>query len=131
MTTLELFRALIIAMPVGVVSDAIVDQFLETASCRLCADAYGTKFQEASVWLAAHMLATSPGLAIPGITPALTGGSVTSLKTGDESIGFAAPSIPAGATSNDAWLATTSYGQNFMWLRDTRPASTPTVIGVC
>ena len=123
MTSLELFRALILAMPVAVVPDATVDQFLATASCTLCADAWGAKFAEGSVWMAAHMLSDAGVLnpAAPG-----SGGVVTSLKTGDESIGFSSPTAPSGGSGSDAWLSSTKYGQRVMYVRDTREFSGPT-----
>ncbi len=131
MTTLELFRALILAMPVSLVPDATVDQFLLTASCRLCADAYGTKFEEASVWLAAHMLAVSGVFQNSAGTVPGAGGPISSLKTGDESIGFSSLTSTAGSSGIDADLMSTAYGRQFIFLRDTRPARAPTVITIC
>ena len=129
MTSLELFRALILAMPIGVVSDAIVEQFLTTTSSRLDATAFGSKFAEASVWYAAHLLFKSGTLALPGATVTVAG-TVTSLKTGDESIGLAAPGATSSATLADADLTSTHYGQQFLALRNTRADSAPTFFGV-
>ena len=131
MTSLELFRALILAMPDPPVTDAIVNQFVTTASCRLCAEAYGVKFAEASVWYAAHLISQSGILQGGSSTIPAGGGTITSLKTGDESIGFSAPAAAAAAGGTDSDLMMTHYGRQFIFLRDTRPASTPTVITIC
>lgn len=125
MTSLELFRALVPAM--ASIGNPVVEQYLETASCRLCATAFGAKWQEASVWLAAHIMyrvVPGAGAAIPGVP-----GAVSSLKTGDESIGFAVAAATGGTV--DADLFGTAYGAQYVALRDTRAAAAPTFIGVC
>ena len=125
MTSLALFRALIPAM--ASIADAVVEQYLETASCRLSAVAFGIKWQEASVWLAAHiMFRVVPGAG--GVVPGTTG-AVSALKTGDESISFSVSA--ATGTAVDADLAGTAYGAQFLALRNTRAASAATFIGVC
>ena len=125
MTSLELFRALIPAM--ASIADATVEQYLATASSRLCATAFGTKWAEASVWLAAHiMYRVVPGAG--GASPGSTG-AVSSLKTGDEAIAFAT-TASTGGTSVDADLAGTAYGAQFLALRDSRAVTAPTFWGV-
>ena len=125
MTSLELFRALIPAM--ASIPDATVEVYLEIASCRLCATAFGTKWAEASVWLAAHIMyrvVPGAGGTVPGST-----GAVSSLKTGDEAIAFAT-SASTGGTSVDSDLAGTAYGAQFLASRDSRSATAPTFLGV-
>jgi hypothetical protein len=125
MTSLELFRALVPAM--ASIADATVEQYLTTASCRLCPTAFGTKWAEASVWLAAHIMyrvVPGAGGAVPGTT-----GAVSSLKTGDETINFATTAA-TGGTGVDSDLAGTAYGAQFLALRDSRSATAPTFLGV-
>ena len=125
MTSLELFRALIPAM--ASIDDASVIVYLEVASSRLCATAFGIKWQEASVWLAAHiMYRVVPGAG--GASPGSTG-AVSSLKTGDESITFAT-TASTGGTSVDSDLAGTAYGAQFLAIRDSRSATAPTFMGI-
>lgn len=126
MTSLELFRALILAMPDSVVADSVVEQFLTTAGSRLCPTAFGDKWAEASVWLAAHLLQRSGTI---GGTVAGVSGTVSSLKTGDEAITFAA-SASSGGPAVDADLMTTHYGLQFIAIRDTRSAVAPTFLGI-
>ena len=127
-TTLELFKVLASDAAVGQ-TDPTIECFLEQAALRLCASAFGILFEQATIYLAAHLLLISPE---GGSGTAGAGGSVTSKKTGDEAISFGSiVSLVSGASMGDADLMNTSYGRQFISIRDSRAAAAPTFIGIC
>src|SRR5690554_2415261 len=96
--------------------DSVLDMALALAAQRISARAFGRLYQQAAAYLAAHILATSRGLAGEvGI-----GGQITSVTTGDLSIGGTAAST--GSVGDDG-LASTVYGARFLELRALIPAS--------
>lgn len=126
-TTLELFKILASDAAVGQ-TDPTIECFLEQAALRLCASAFGVLFQQATIYLAAHLLLISPE---GGTGTGGAGGPVTSKKTGDEAISFGSiVSLATGASLGDADLMKTSYGAQFVSIRNSRAAAAPTFISV-
>jgi hypothetical protein len=125
-TTVELFKILApdaAALTGG--DDTVIECFLEQAALRLCASAFGQLFEQAVIYLAAHMLLFSP----PGGSGMVDGGgAVTSKKTGDEAISFGAAA--AASATTDLSLQKSQYGLEFIAIRDSRSARAPTFIGV-
>jgi hypothetical protein len=108
-------------------TDDRIDTFLTVAAQRLNPPCFGALFQQATIYLAAHLLLRSPaggtgGAAVGG----LGGGPVTSRKTGDEAISFGSPAAATGTVAlSDADLLETHYGKQFLAIRDTRACSAP------
>lgn len=75
-------------------------------------DEYGGRAVRAHAYLAAHYLAVNPD---SGMFEG-EGGLVTSMSAGEISASFAAPPIPEGV---DPLLLTTSYGRQFVAIRNT------------
>ena len=125
-TTLELFRLL--CSDLASETDDRVNDFLEIAAGYLDAAAWGGQFQRGAVYYAGHLMLRSP--AGGGGGPS-SPGSVTSKKTGDESIGSALILPTTGLTLDEVDLMGTTYGQLFLSIRNTRAATAPTFIGVC
>lgn len=123
MTSLELFRA--IAPELEAETADRVGTFLTLAATRLTSSAWGAVYAEAVVLLAAHMITLSPaaGTAEPGVS-----GAITSRTAGDLSVTYAAST--SSAPWSDAWYARTTYGQQFVALRNTRAAGGPRVVDV-
>lgn len=96
--------------------DATLDKALELAAQRISARAFGAIYEQAAAYMAAHILATSRGTqAEAGI-----GGQITSVSTGDLSIGGQALDTTG---AGDSALASTPYGARFLELRATVPTS--------
>jgi hypothetical protein len=108
-------------------ADDRVETFLTVAAQRLNPPCFGGLFQQATIYLAAHLLLRSPtggtgGVAVGG----LGGGPVTSRKTGDEAISFGSPAAATGTVAlSDADLVETHYGKQFLAIRDTRACAAP------
>lgn len=133
MTTLELFRQLAPDIPVSVVSDARVEIYLELVGQRLSAEEFGVLFEQAVIYYAAHLLQLAPDGGSGGIGGGgLSGGAITSKKTGDEAIGFgsAATSVSVPVTLGDADLLQTHYGRQYLAIRDSRAATAPSWVGI-
>ena len=128
MTTLATLKAVAPELNPGDDSaDARLNLFLEMAVSRLHARAWGNVYEQAVVYLAAHLItlsnrASEDGTAAPG--------ALATITTGDQSRSFASRGAPSLSTE-DAALATTTYGEQFLALRATRVARAPRVIGVC
>uniref|UniRef100_A0A6M3KY06 Uncharacterized protein n=1 Tax=viral metagenome TaxID=1070528 RepID=A0A6M3KY06_9ZZZZ len=91
---------------------ARVNRFLAYAASRMCASAFGTQYQLAACYLAAHMLRRAAE------TAAGSGGSgpLTSEKVRDTTWTFGAPSM--AMTLGEYSLAGTPYGIEFMAIRE-------------
>jgi hypothetical protein len=126
-TTLDLFKLLCPDAAAGQADDRITD-FIQAAAQRLDAVAFGGLFDQATVYLAAHLLFRSPLGGTPGGAGVDGAGAVTSKKAGDLSIGFGA-SAGGGAgmpiAHTDVDLMQTHYGRQFIAIRDTRSAGVP------
>lgn len=78
-------------------------------------------------WAAAHELELARrAAAMRGVGAAA--GQITSIKTGDLSIGFASTQQGAGDADDDDYWRSTLYGQRYLSLRKSRAAGTPTRI---
>ena len=97
--------------------------FLGMATRRLDRSAWGAVYEDAQVYLAAHLLTLSARSSTAGAGA----GAITGMSTGDFSMSFAPVMTRPGA---DAELATTVYGQQFLALRSTRAAGAPRLIKV-
>ncbi len=125
-TTRDLLR--ILCPDVAGETDDRIDTFLTVAAVRLDAPCFGALFEQATIYLAAHLLLRNPaggtgGAAVGG----LGGGPVSSRKTGDEAISFGSPAAATGSVAlGDADLLETHYGKQFLAIRDTRACAAPT-----
>lgn len=122
--SLDLYRALVPAH--SSVADDTVETYLELATRRHTAGAWGAVYPEAMVWWAAHRIQRTPGL-VSGSGGADEVGQITSQSDGDLSRSYAAQAT-TGNTGDDE-LASTRYGQAYLDLRRTRAASGPTRVG--
>lgn len=94
--------------------DATIDMAIEFAVQRVSARAFGSLYQQATAYLAAHILATRDGIAAEsGIT-----GGITSVRTGDLAVSGGA--LTTG-TTEEAAIGSTSYGARFLELRAQLP----------
>jgi hypothetical protein len=111
--SLALFRVL--AGEFSAVADGTVENFLAYAALRIDTGIWGNVYDQALVYLAAHMLKMDPsyGGAYTGAA-----GAVIAQKDGDLSRSYAAP--PAVSSLTDSYLLRTSYGAQFLALRDSR-----------
>ncbi len=92
-------------------SDARVTLFLDQASRRISASAFGTLYDDAQSYLAAHLIAVSARAS--GMTLSGASGPVTSETVGPLSRSYA--SNYGATTGSDAYNAT-PYGQEFQRL---------------
>jgi hypothetical protein len=100
--------------------DADVDEFIGWAAAEMDATVWGSFFERGALALAAYLLKLakdSAGAASGGI---IAVGSVTSVKTGDLSLGFGSlAGVLTGVSSpSDAALMTNRYGVEYIRLRD-------------
>lgn len=91
-------------------TDAIVDRFLAMAARRMNAEAWGDLYADGCIYLAAHLL-TLRARQTSGTAGA---GPITAQTTGDESVNYGAV---VGVLSNDASMATTAYGVEWLNMR--------------
>jgi len=119
--SLALFRILVTEF--SAVADGTVENFLTYAALRIDTGIWGNVYDQATVYLAAHMMKMDPtyGGASTGAA-----GALTAQKDGDLSRSFAAP--PAAVSLADAYLLRTSYGAQFIALRDSRAEVGPLCI---
>lgn len=105
-------RELLVAVAPEFASESTgrLDTFLELAAQRLDATWWGDLYQQGAVYLAAHLLTLS-ARASAGVTGA---GPIVSQRAHDLSVGFGAV---VGVLSEDAKMATTSYGIEYLNLR--------------
>lgn len=91
-------------------SDALINRWLAQAERRINATQWGTKADDATLWLTAHLLKIECMIRSGG-TPAA--GAVSQQKVGDLSVSYAVP-----AKLGNSFLAATAYGQQYLQLRD-------------
>lgn len=95
----------------------VKDQAINFASQRISAEAFGRLYQQAVVYLAAHILKS--GMAGQAGDEKELAGPVTSITTGDLSIGSAGT---ASFTGSDEPLSSTSYGRQYLEIKNKLPA---------
>jgi len=102
--------------------DATIAVFIDLAAQRLGGPlVWGAVYTQAVAYLAAHLLAVSrAGVDGSGGTSA----EVTSKRTGDLAVGYAS----SGIGGDDAALAATRFGKEFLALRSTRAVGRASVI---
>jgi len=103
----------VIAPQLASVDGEVIDVHIELASMECDASLWGATYQRAVALLAAHSLTITERNAESG-TAGAGSGAVTSRKAGDLSITYGAA---LGVISSDATYATTSYGLEFLRLR--------------
>lgn len=126
MSTLELYRSLI--PDHAPVLDGVITARLELAAKRHDASRWGNVYAEAMVYYAAHLVEMTPGSGAPGApSSGSVQGPLISQRDGDLSRTYAAPATSSTSTEvgTDAWLMLTSYGQQYLDLRNTREATMP------
>lgn len=104
--------------------DATLDKALALAAQRINAGAFGQTYEQAAVFMAAHILklrALSSGASAAQKLGFV--GPVTSVKSGDLSL--SGPGLPAGNSGNDdeTGLSRTEYGRSYLDLRAGVPVS--------
>lgn len=104
-----------------VASDSRAATFLEMAATRLTASAWGNVYVQAVALLAAHMLEMAPSSSGGGAAGAASG-PVASKSAGDQSIAYGSLAGAPTSTADEA-LKQTTYGREFIALRDTRAAA--------
>lgn len=107
LSTLERFR--LVATEFASIADSVVNGHIEIASERIDAVQFGSDYQQALAYLAAHQLA------IAG-RGGNASGPVVSERAGELSITY------GYAQASDA-LETTAYGRAFIALRQSRPGT--------
>lgn len=89
-------------------------------------------FDDAMSFWAAHMLRTQPGYDTSSTTASGTfSGAITSVKTGDESLGYggvSGMSVLGGFT--DGFFMTTPEGQRYLAIVNSRAATSPDWAGI-
>ena len=128
LTTTEMLTLL--APEVAARADA--DSWLEIAATEISAAAWGSSlYMRAVCLLAAHMATLSPITAAASAATATDAGAVTARSAGktSESYGAATAGVSALSTE-DAMLATTKYGREYLRIRATRYQSGPRVVRV-
>lgn len=125
MTSLQLYRALIPGH--AAVLETTILVWLELAATRHTASTWGAVYAAAMVFWAAHHIETLPGTGA-GSDAAGTVGPLISQRDGDLSRTYAQPASSSGGGSDDAALASTRYGQTYLDLRNSRAATTPSLV---
>lgn len=118
--SLDLFRTLIPAY--ASVPDATVEAFITQAATRFTASAWGAVYVEAVVYVAAHLIATTPGL---GVAVGAAPGQVTGRSVDGVSQSYAAARV---ADEADEDWASTVYGRRYLQLRRSRPSRLPSFV---
>lgn len=90
-------------------SDTVINMWLTQAERRINRTQWGEKADDATLWLAAHLLKIQQTLAC-GISP--PPGPVASQKVGDLSVAYKVPD-----RMGDTFLASTAYGQYYLTLK--------------
>lgn len=90
-------------------SETVINLWLTQAERRVNPTQWGDKADDAVLWLTAHLLALTQGLAC-GVSAA--SGPVTTKKVGDLSISYKVPD-----EMSQTFLASTSYGQYYLTLK--------------
>jgi hypothetical protein len=90
-------------------SDALVDLVLQEAATRISVTTFGTYYDQAHGFMAAHLLVSTPS----GGAGASGNQEIASVSAGSASISYR-PTASATATSSN--LASSSYGREFQML---------------
>lgn len=108
-------------------ADARWSTFVAIAQEQLTAAAWGNVYGQASAYLAAHLLQVAIDAETVGVGAGAAGSPLTSITTSvlSESYGT---TVVASNNTDDALLATTSHGRQFLALRRTRAAGRARVV---
>lgn len=106
-------------------ADARWSTFVAIAQEQLTAAAWGNVYGQASAYLAAHLLQVAIDAENAGA--GVAGSPLTGITTGALSESYGA-TVAASNNTDDALLATTSYGRQFLALRRTRAAGRARVV---
>lgn len=122
--TLANYRILIPAH--SAVGNDTVNAWLGIAIRKHSASAWGAVYGEAMLMWTAHFVDRTPGASAGAGSGAATG-ALTGQRDGDLSRTYASPAFGGGGSAADVDLATTSYGQAYLDLRNSRAATSPFV----
>ncbi len=111
MTILE--TLLLIAPEFILIDPERLESFIELAECQVSETVFGCSYKLAVAYLAAHMLALSERNTNSGTNG--QAGNVISKKEGDLALGY---SLPSSLSSSEGELETTSYGIEYLRLRN-------------
>lgn len=118
MTTLEVFR--LVAPEFSAVNDATVNNAITFVSDEISESKFGSQYNKALAYLAAHFLAWQAVIANTGSTSgAAVGGRIISEKEGDLSRSYADNGSQISTTYTDN-LERTAYGLEFLRIRKKR-----------
>lgn len=122
---LAVFR--VVADEFASTADSVVEAWISIEVARLSAFAFGTALNEAVARRVAHELTLKArNAAAAGSGSAV--GAVTSVRTGDLSLGYGGSGLTAGSDAEIAYYQQTTHGIRFLLLRDSRPYIGPMVI---
>jgi hypothetical protein len=110
------------------VGDPMVQVWLNLAVKRHNVAVFGSVYDEAMIFYAAHFLQTISGPSGTGGSGAAAG-ALTGQRDGDLSRSYAAPAASAGGSASDDALRTTEYGRTYLDLRNSRSGVGPFVAG--
>jgi len=110
--TLDTFK-LLVAETAGV-ADATLSSFIERATLRLTADQWGAAYEDAVCYMAGHLLCMSRHGASQGRAAAAGGGIASETVPAGHSRSYSAPTT---RTTEEAMLAATAPGRDFLALR--------------
>lgn len=123
-TSLATYRALVPTH--SSIADDTVETYLALGAKRHTATAFGVLYTEAMCFWAAHVIERTPGL---GSVDANTSGPVTSRRAGRQAESYGGFTFDGGSLS-DQELMTTTYGQRYLDIRNSRAATAPRVVRV-
>lgn len=115
------------------VGDSRATTFLSLAGNRISAEFFGERYDEAVAWLTAHMLTMADREAAERAAggAGASSGAIQSKSAGDLSIGFGGAMGSVGRMNpEDAALTSTSYGLEYLRIRNTRSDAGPYLITV-
>lgn len=127
MTALQAFR--LIAPEFAARSDADVNVILDFVVNELSPSKFGSDYEQAHAYLAAHFLAWQGIIAAGSTSGAATGGAVVSEKEGDLSRSYADNSNQSGGGSFMSNLDRTAYGLEYRRLARKHIVSVVTRMG--
>lgn len=108
-----------VAPALNAATDPQVDLALETAALTVWPSRWRKLTSKAHAYLAAHILATTPGLGLGegGEELPIEAGPLVSAADGPASASWGTTGSTEAGPAGDAWLATTPYGNHFLHLR--------------
>ena len=115
-------ETILAAIAPEVASDARVETFIQLAADRMDAATWGNCYPQGVAYLVAHMLTMANRAASEG-TSGGSPGPVTSRGAGDLSIGYG--TVGGSYSGSDGDYTQTSYGIQYLSLRDTLSATAP------